>query len=186
MNLMTAQEKLRKRINEGFHICVGLDSDISKLPKHLLYKENPILEFNKIIIEATYKEAVAFKINFAFYENWGIEGLETLEKTIEFIGEEVLIIADAKRGDIGNTSKKYAESVFDYFKCDAVTLHPYMGFDSIEPFISYKDKISFILGLTSNSSSSDFEKQMLQNGKYLYQEVISKTNEWNKRGIEND
>ena len=177
---MNAQEKLKERIKKEFHICVGLDSDIKKIPSHLNDKSNPILEFNKSIIDATCEDAAAYKINFAFYENWGIDGFKTLEETIKFIPKDILIIADAKRGDIGNTSKKYAESVFDYFKCDSVTLHPYMGIDSISPFLEYKEKISFILGLTSNPSSQDFEKQKLSNGRFLYQEVINKTNEWNK------
>jgi len=176
---MNAQEKLEIRTNKNLHICVGLDSDISKIPEHLKRNKNPILDFNKAVIDATSEHAASYKINFAFYENWGISGLKTLEETIDYIPNDVLIIADAKRGDIGNTSKKYAESVFDYFKCDSITLHPYMGYESVEPFLSYQNKISFILGLTSNPSAKDFEKQKLQNGKYLYQEVISKTNEWN-------
>ncbi len=176
---MTAQEKLKNRIEKKYHICIGLDSDVNKIPQHLLKFNNPILEFNKRIIESTIDSAAAYKINFAFYESWGIEGIKTLEQTIDFIGDDVVIIADAKRGDIGNTSLKYAESIFNHFRCDAVTLHPYMGIDSIEPFINYTDKISFILGLTSNKSSADFEKQILSSGKFLYQEVIEKTNEWN-------
>ncbi len=176
---MKAQDKLILKTKKGFHICVGLDSDLAKIPSNLKNTENPILDFNKAIIDATTENAAAYKINFAFYENWGIPGYETLKATIDYIPEDVLIIADAKRGDIGNTSKKYAESVFGYFKCDSVTLHPYMGFDSIEPFLNYQDKISFILGLTSNPSAQDFEKQKLVNGNYLYQEVIAKTNEWN-------
>ncbi|MCB0730737.1 MAG: orotidine-5'-phosphate decarboxylase [Ignavibacteriae bacterium] len=178
---MKAQEKLNRKTEKALHICVGLDSDINKIPGHLKTKSNAILEFNKRVIDATYKHAAAYKINFAFYENWGLEGFRTLEETINFISNEVLIIADAKRGDIGNTSKKYAESVFDYFKCDAVTLHPYMGYESVEPFLQYENKLNFILGLTSNPSASDFEKQKLENGKYLYQEVIVKTNEWNQK-----
>ncbi len=177
---MNAQEKLQNRINRKYHICVGLDTDINKIPVHLKNLPDPILEFNKMIIDATIEHANSFKINFAFYEKEGLKGLEILEKTIEYIGKDILIIGDAKRGDIGNTSKKYAQSVFDYYKCDAITLHPYMGFESIEPFISYKDKISFILGLTSNPSAADFEQLKLSNGKYLYQEVITKTNRWNK------
>lgn len=178
---MNAQEKLKNKTDKNFHICVGLDSDINKIPPHLKKNENPILEFNKAVIDATAKYAASYKINFAFYENWGISGIKTLEETINCIPNDVLIIADAKRGDIGNTSKKYAESVFDYFKCDAITLHPYMGYESVEPFIDYENKISFILGLTSNPSAKDFEKQKLQNDRYLYQEVISKTNEWNTK-----
>ncbi|MEE9431424.1 MAG: orotidine-5'-phosphate decarboxylase [Melioribacteraceae bacterium] len=179
---MTSQEKLKKTIEKSFHICVGLDTDIVKIPKHLSVLDEPTLEFNKIIIDSTIEYANSYKINFAFYEKDGLQGIEVLEKTIKYIkiiDEKILIIADAKRGDIGNTSKKYAESVYDYFNCDAITLHPYMGSDSIEPFLGYKDKINFILGLTSNPSAFDFEKQKLKNGRFLYQEVIEKTNEWN-------
>ena len=149
--MVNALEKLKAKTQNNLHICVGLDSDINKIPSYLKTNENPVLEFNKI--DATYKHAAAYKINFAFYENWGIDGYKTLEETIKFIPEDILIIADAKRGDIGNTSMKYAEAVFDYLKCDAVTLHPYMGFESVEPFLIYKDKLSFILGLTSNPSA---------------------------------
>ena len=176
---MNSQEKLRLKTVKHHHICVGLDSDINKIPDHLLATSNPILEFNKTVIDATAEAAAAYKINFAFYENWGIKGFQTLEETIKLIPKDVLIIADAKRGDIGNTSMKYAESVFDYFKCDAVTLHPYMGLDSIQPFLDFKDKLSFILGITSNPSAANFEKQRLENGRFLYQEVIHKTNSWN-------
>jgi orotidine-5'-phosphate decarboxylase len=176
---MRAQEKLQNRIHKGLHICVGLDSDITKIPSLVRKLPDSIYEFNKMVIDATIEYANSYKINFAFYEKEGVNGMQVLKKTIDYIGDEVLIIGDAKRGDIGNTSKKYAESVFDYYKCDAITLHPYMGYESIEPFITYKDKISFILGLTSNPSSADFEKQKLINGKFLYQEVIAKTNEWN-------
>jgi len=176
---MKAQQKLKLKTDNGYHICVGLDSDINKIPDHIKNNDNPVLNFNKSIIDATSEQAAAYKINFAFYENLGIKGIKILEETINYIPNEILIIADAKRGDIGNTSKKYAESIFEHFKCDSVTLHPYMGFDSIEPFLAYEDKISFVLGLTSNQGSQDFEKQKLENGNYLYQEVISKTNEWN-------
>ena len=176
---MKAQEKLNRKTEKALHICVGLDSDINKIPGHLKTKSNAMLEFNKRVIDSTYKHAAAYKINFAFYENWGLEGFRTLEETIKYISNEVLIIADAKRGDIGNTSKKYAESVFDYFKCDSITLHPYMGYESVSPFLEYENKLSFILGLTSNKSAVDFEKQKLINGKFLYQEVIEKIGEWN-------
>ena len=178
---MTAQEKLLNKTKNAFHICVGLDSDIKKIPVHLRKEKNAILQFNKAVIDATADEAAAFKINFAFYENWGIEGLKTLEETISYIPKDILIIADAKRGDIGNTSQKYAESIFDHFKSDSITLHPYMGSDSVQPFLDYPDKISFILCLTSNPSANDFEKQKLENGNYLYQEVITKVNSWNAK-----
>lgn len=178
---MKAQEKLKLKTEKGLHICVGLDSDINKIPNHLKGSKNPLLEFNKAIINATADESVSYKINFAFYESYGISGMQTLEETISYIPNDVLIIADAKRGDIGNTSKMYAQSVFDYFKCDSVTLHPYMGYESVEPFLDYEDKISFILGLTSNPSANDFEKQKLESGEFVYQKVIAKTAEWNTR-----
>ncbi|MCX6170923.1 MAG: orotidine-5'-phosphate decarboxylase [Ignavibacteriales bacterium] len=177
---MTAREKIENKISSGHHICVGLDSDITKIPKYLLSHSNPILEFNKIIIENTYQDAAAYKINFAFYEKDGSRGFETIHKTMELISNDVLTIADAKRGDIGNTSQMYAQSIFDHFGFDAVTLHPYMGFDSLSPFIDYKNKLNFILALTSNSGASDFEKQKLENGYFLYQHVIKKILEWNQ------
>lgn len=177
---MTAQEKLTDKTQKGLHICVGLDSDIKKIPQYLLKHPNPILEFNKLIIQNTIEDTAAYKINFAFYEKDGSKGFDTLHQTVELIPKDILTIADAKRGDIGNTSQMYAQSVFDYFNFDAVTLHPYMGLDSIGPFIEYRDKINFILALTSNSGSSDFEKQKLECGKFLYQSIIEKVNEWNK------
>ncbi|PKL82619.1 MAG: orotidine-5'-phosphate decarboxylase [Ignavibacteriae bacterium HGW-Ignavibacteriae-3] len=176
---MTAQDKLSVRISKKNHVCVGLDTDIKKIPRHLLGGPDPLLEFNKIIIENTVESAAAYKINFAFYEKNGSAGFDTIMRTLEIIPQEILTIADAKRGDIGNTSKMYAESVYDYFKFDSVTLHPYMGFDSISPFLEHSGKINFILALTSNSGSVDFEKQKLDDGKYLYQHVISKVNSWN-------
>jgi orotidine-5'-phosphate decarboxylase len=176
---MTSQEKLSSRIDLNYHICVGLDSDLNKIPEHLKQGDNPILDFNKRIIDGTCDGAAAYKINFAFYEQSGIKGIDTLQKTIEYIPKDILIIADAKRGDIGNTSLKYAESVFDHFNCDSITLHPYMGRDSVDPFLEYKNKICFILALTSNPGSFDFEKQKLASGKFLFQEVISQVNNWN-------
>jgi len=176
---MTAIEKLKNKTIAGTHICVGLDTDIKKIPKHLLGNADPIFEFNKIIIENTVSCVCAYKMNFAFYEKNGVKGIETIYKTLELIPPDILTIADAKRGDIGNTSEMYAQSIYDYFHFDSVTLHPYMGFDSLSPFLNYKDKINFILALTSNSGSADFEKQKLANGKYLYQFVIEKVNEWN-------
>ncbi len=177
---MTARDKIDSKTSAGFHICVGLDTDITKIPQHLLKHSNPILEFNKIIVENTYREAAAYKINFAFYEKDGSQGFETIHQTLELIPKDVLTIADAKRGDIGNTSQMYAQSIYDHFHFDAITLHPYMGFDSLSPFLEYKNKLNFILALTSNSGSSDFEKQKLETGKFLYQFVIEKVNEWNK------
>lgn len=177
---MTAQEKLSNRIKKNFHICVGLDTDINKIPKHLLSNDDPIYQFNKEIIDATSSQAAAYKINLAFYESRGLEGLRTLEKTLKLIPNNILTIGDAKRGDIGNTSKMYAQSLFDHFGFAASTLHPYMGKDSLQPFLEFEDRLNFILVLTSNPGNSDFEKLTLCNGKYLYQEVLSKVHQWNK------
>jgi len=176
---MTAQQKLKQKVDNGLHVCVGLDTDAKKIPRYLHTHKNPILEFNRIIIENTFKQASAYKINFAFYEKDGERGFENIANTLEMIPEDILTIADAKRGDISNTAKMYAQSIFDHFNSDAVTLNPYMGFDSLSPFLEYPDKLNFILSLTSNSGSSDFEKQKLTEGKFLYQKVIEKVNEWN-------
>lgn len=176
---MTALEKLKTRLDKNFHICVGLDTDINKIPKHLLTEKEPVLEFNKIIIESTADYAASYKINFAFYERFGARGFDSLAQTLELIPNDVLVIADAKRGDIGNTSEMYAKAVFEELGFDSITLHPYMGFDSLQPFLNYADKINFILALTSNKGASDFEKQKLLSGKFVFQEVIEKANEWN-------
>lgn len=176
---LTAYEKIKKKFEDKKHICVGLDTDLNKIPSYIKTSSNPFLEFNKIVIENTYQEAAAYKLNFAFYEKDGIKGIENLYKTLELIPDDVLVIADAKRGDIGNTSEMYAESIFNHFKCDSITLHPYMGFDSLDPFLKFKDKLNFILALTSNPGANDFEKLRLENGKYLFQETINKVNEWN-------
>ncbi len=179
---MNALEKLSKKNSEGKIICVGLDTDINKIPSHLKTTDNAIFNFNKSIIEKTYKSAAAYKLNFAFYEKLGTEGFEILKETIGIIPDDLLIIGDAKRGDIGNTSKMYADSIFNFFQCDASTLNPYMGEDSIKPFLEFKDKLNFILALTSNPSARNFEKMKLANGNYLYQEVIAKVREWNNYG----
>ena len=178
---MKAIEKLINKNKEGKIICVGLDTDITKIPSHLKSFTNPVMEFNKTIIENTAPYAAAFKINFAFYESDGVEGLRNIEKTLSLIPDDILVIADAKRGDIGNTSSMYAKSVYEHFKCDAVTIHPYMGEDSVRPFLEYEDKLNFILALTSNSGASDFEKLKLEDGSFLFQKVISKVNSWNSK-----
>ena len=176
---MTATEKLHNKNFEGKYICVGLDSDILKIPIHLRSASNPILDFNRAIINSTKNEAAAYKINFAFYEKDGEKGLKNLSDTIKLIPADTLIIADAKRGDIRNTSLMYAKSIFDYLKCDAVTLNPLMGKDSLEPFLEYEDKLNFILALTSNNGADDFEKLKLDNGRFLFQYIIEKIVEWN-------
>lgn len=177
--MMNAQEKLKERLNKNLHICVGLDTDLNKIPLHLFKTNEPILEFNKIVIENTYEDAAAYKINFAFYERLGSRGLDIIQKTLEFIPKNILTIADAKRGDIGNTSEMYAKAIFEELNFDSITLHPYMGFDSIQPFLIYKNKISFLLALTSNIGANDFEKIKSSEGKFLFQHVIEKSNEWN-------
>lgn len=178
---MNAKEKLLKKNQGGKYICIGLDTDQSKIPLHLQSNLNPVFNFNKEIIDATKEFAAAYKINFAFYEREGAKGIEELEKTVSLIPGDILSIADAKRGDIGNTSTMYAKSVYDYFSFDSVTLHPYMGKDSLSPFLDYTDKLNFILVLTSNPGASDFEKLELKDGKFVYQKILEKVNEWNHK-----
>ncbi|RPI71495.1 MAG: orotidine-5'-phosphate decarboxylase, partial [Ignavibacteriales bacterium] len=178
---MNALDKLKKKNTEGKFICVGLDTDLEKIPHHLHSLNDPILEFNKKIIEATSDYAAAYKINFAFYEKLGSEGFDILFKTKEFIPKNILTIADAKRGDIGNTSKYYADAVFNYFGFDSITVNPYMGGDSVKPFLEFEDKLIFILALTSNPGADDFEKLLLKDGSFLFQEVIKKVNDWNNQ-----
>ena len=176
---MTTIEKLKSVNKSAKFICVGLDTDPNKIPPHLSSIKNPVIEFNRQIIETTKDLAAAYKLNLAFYESDGISGLENLEATLSFIPGNVVTIADGKRGDIGNTSKKYAQSVFDHFNFDSATLNPFMGKDSLEPFLDYTDKLNFVLVLTSNQGSSDFQKQKLKSGNFLYQEVLQKIHEWN-------
>jgi orotidine-5'-phosphate decarboxylase len=178
---MTAREKIIRKNNEGKFICVGLDTDLSKVPSLLQKEKFPVLSFNKHIIEATKDLAAAYKINFAFYEKNGLKGIEELEKTIDLIPTDTLSIADAKRGDIGNTSQMYASSVYDYYKFDSITLHPYMGKDSLDPFLDYSSKLNFILVLTSNPGANDFEKLELKTGGYVYQEILKQINFWNEK-----
>ena len=177
---MKSVQKLNSANSAGKFICVGLDTDPLKLPHHLSSFSNPVVEFNRMIIEATKESAAAYKLNLAFYESEGISGLKNLEETLSFIPNDILTIADGKRGDIGNTSNLYARSIYEHFNFDSATLNPYMGKDSLEPFLSYSSKINFILALTSNPGSDDFQKQKLKNGKYLYQYVIDKILDWNK------
>lgn len=167
---MSAIQKLKSANESGKYICVGLDTDPKKLPSHLYSFKKPVIEFNKKIIESTKGATAAYKLNLAFYESEGIVGLENLEETLSFIPDNILIIADGKRGDIGNTSSLYARSIFEHFKFDSATLNPYMGKDSLEPFLSYTEKLNFILALTSNPGSADFQKQQLKNGDFLYQD----------------
>ena len=177
---MTSQEKILKKNDEGKFICVGLDTDINKLPSFLKNDPDGVFKFNKSIIKATQDYAAAYKINFAFYERNGAQGLTELEKTVELIPKNILSIADAKRGDIGNTSEMYAKSVYEHFKFDAVTLHPYMGKDSLQPFLNFTDKLNYVLVLTSNPGANDFEKLEVKNGRFLYQNILQSVNDWNE------
>lgn len=158
-------------------LCVGLDTDIDKIPKHLLKEQDPVFEFNKAIVDATADIVVAYKPNFAFYEAMGITGMQSLLKTTKYIKEkypEIFLIADAKRGDIGNTAKMYAKSVFEIYNFDSITLSPYMGHDSITPFLEYPDKWVIVLGLTSNPGAADFQLNVLENGEQVYINTIKK------------
>lgn len=159
-------------------LCVGLDTDMEKIPKHLLATEDPIFEFNKAIIDATKEYCVAYKPNIAFYECLGPKGWESLKKTIDYIPENKFTIADAKRGDIGNTSRYYAKTFFEYMDFDAVTIAPYMGEDSVSPFLEYKNKWVIILALTSNKGALDFQFITDINGKKLFEHVLQKTAQW--------
>ena len=176
---MNALEKLKKKNGEGKYICVGLDTDIDKIPVHLKAKTDPVFEFNKQIIEACSGFAAAFKLNFAFYERDGYKGLQTLEKTLELIPGDLIKIADAKRGDIGNTSQMYSKAILENLNFDSITVNPYMGEDSVSPFFQNKDKLIFILALTSNPGAFDFEKLKLEDGSFLFQKVIEKVKHWN-------
>ena len=161
-------------------LCVGLDTDIALIPKHLLEHEDPIFEFNKQIIDATLDIAVAYKPNIAFYEAMGIRGWQALEKTIQYLNQhkdEAFTIADAKRGDIGNTSRMYAKAFFEWLDFDSITVAPYMGEDSVTPFMEHKDKWVILLGLTSNKGSKDFQFTE-SNGVRLYEQVIKKAQQW--------
>jgi orotidine-5'-phosphate decarboxylase len=178
---MKALNKLSSANNAGKYICIGLDTDPQKLPLSLIGQKDGVFEFNQRIIEATCSGAAAYKINFAFYEKEGSAGFDALKRTIEVIPNDILIIGDAKRGDIGNTSVMYAESVFNWFKCDSVTVHPYMGEDSVKPFLNFDDKLIFILALTSNPGAGDFEKLQLKDGSYLFQKVIKKVKSWGNK-----
>jgi orotidine-5'-phosphate decarboxylase len=163
-------------------LCIGLDTDIQKIPKFLLKSEDPIFEFNKKIIDATNSYCVAYKPNIAFYESLGINGWKALEKTINYINSsypEIFTIADAKRGDIGNTSSMYAKAYFETLNFDSITINPYMGKDSVEPFLEYKNKHTILLALTSNVGAFDFQtKNIVDNSNKLYEEVIKTSTSW--------
>lgn len=163
--------------NKKSFLCVGLDTDITKIPKHLLSHKDPMFEFNKIIIDITKDYCVSYKINTAFYESMGIKGWKTMEKTLHYIPDTHFKIADAKRGDIGNTSKQYAKTFFETLPFDAVTINPYMGEDSVRPFLEYENKWSIVLGLTSNIGVNDIQKLNSDNTP-VYKKVIKTISNW--------
>lgn len=179
---MTAQQLFEQIKKKGSFLCVGLDTDITKIPTMLLSGNDPIFEFNKEIIDATAAYTVSYKPNLAFYEAYGVKGWTALEKTVQYIREkhpDIFLIADAKRGDIGNTSAMYASAFFDALDFDAVTLSPYMGRDTVQPFLDFKDKWSILLALTSNTSAADFQLMEEQSsGKKLYEKVIETSKAW--------
>jgi orotidine-5'-phosphate decarboxylase len=194
---MTRQQLVEQIFRKQSYLCIGLDSDITKIPKHLLSSPDPIFEFNKQIIDATKDLCVSYKINTAFYEALGVKGWETLDKTVNYIPKEHFKIADAKRGDIGNTSSQYAKAFFETMPFDAITVAPYMGEDSIKPFLDYEGKWAIVLGLTSNPGAADFELQKIVINVdeledevhitkhltlYLYEIVLQKVAEWSTPG----
>jgi orotidine-5'-phosphate decarboxylase len=178
---MNADQLFQRIRAKSSFLCVGLDSDINRLPKHLTDKPYPLFEFNKRIVDATEDLVVAYKPNIAFYESLGAAGWMSLEMTVNYIRRnfpDVFLIADAKRGDIGNTSRMYAEAFFNQLGFDAITLSPYMGRDSIGPFLEFSGKWSIILGLTSNEGSADVQGIPLQDGQPLFHHVIRTTMQW--------
>jgi orotidine-5'-phosphate decarboxylase len=177
---MTRAELIEQIKRKKSFLCVGLDPDLSKIPPHLLKEDDPIFAFNKAIIDATHDLAVAYKPNTAFYECHGSKGWETLQKTIEYMPKDVFCIADAKRGDIGNTSTYYAKTFFENMNCDAVTVAPYMGEDSVKPFLAFENKWVILLALTSNKGAFDFQFIQSEGNKPLYQQVIETSQQWGK------
>jgi orotidine-5'-phosphate decarboxylase len=178
---MTRQQLIEQIFKKQSYLCVGLDTDITKIPKHLLSEPDPVFTFNKAIIDATKDLCVSYKINTAFYEALGLKGWEAMEKTVHYIGHEHFKIADAKRGDIGNTSDQYAKAFFEILPFDAITVAPYMGEDSVKPFLQYKSKWAIVLGLTSNKGAKDFELLRVNENTtydYFYEKVMEKVAEW--------
>lgn len=176
MNKKHLFQEIRKK---NSYLCVGLDTDLEKIPKHLLNEPDPVFAFNRQIIDATHEFCVAYKPNVAFYEATGARGWESLQKTIEYIPKDLFTIADAKRGDIGNTSSMYARAFFEQMNFDAITVAPYMGQDSVKPFLEFKNKWVVLLVHTSNPGSADFQLlESKQSGKKLYEEVITKSMDW--------
>ena len=177
---MTQNQLVEQIHKKRSFLCIGLDVDLNKIPQHLLKEEDPIFSFNKAIIDATHHLCVAYKPNTAFYEAYGIKGWKALEKTINYLNEkypEIFTIADAKRGDIGNTSTMYAKAFFKDLAFDSVTVAPYMGRDSVEPFLAFKDKHTIMLALTSNAGAIDFQTKTVDEIE-LYKKVLETSKTW--------
>ena len=177
---MTKRELVAQIKQKRSFLCIGLDVDLEKIPQHLLQEEDPIFAFNKAIIDATHQLAVAYKPNTAFYEAYGLKGWKSLERTINYLNEkypEIFTIADAKRGDIGNTSGRYAKAFFEDLAFDSITVAPYMGKDSVEPFLAYEDKHTILLALTSNEGAYDFQTTR-SDGEELFRKVIKVSRDW--------
>lgn len=174
MNRQTLIQQIRTKKS---YLCVGLDSDITKIPRHLLQHEDPVFEFNKAIIDATQDVCVSYKINTAFYEANGLQGWQSMEKTLNYIPKDIFTIADAKRGDIGNTSTQYAKAFFNAMHFDSITVAPYMGKDSVKPFLDFENKWTIVLGLTSNEGAYDFQYLKNENQE-LFKHVIQKVASW--------
>lgn len=176
---MNRAELISKIKSRRTFLCVGLDPDLSKIPTHLLSEADPVFEFNKQIIDATRDHCVAYKPNLAFYECLGLKGWQALEKTVDYIGKDHFVIADAKRGDIGNTARKYAEAFFMQMDFDAITIAPYMGSDSVKPFLEFEGKWAILLALTSNEGANDFQLEELTNrNEPLFEKVINTSKIW--------
>lgn len=178
---MERKQLIEQIFTKKSFLCVGLDTDLNKVPKFLLNEEDPIFSFNKAIIDATAPYSIAYKPNLAFYECYGLKGMEAFEKTITYLKENYpqhFIIADAKRGDIGNTSKMYAQTFFKEYNVDALTIAPYMGEDSVKPFLEYEGKWVILLALTSNKGSHDFQLFEDKEGMRLFERVLTKSQEW--------
>ncbi|MEM0941481.1 MAG: orotidine-5'-phosphate decarboxylase [Bacteroidota bacterium] len=169
----------RIKSKESF-LCIGLDTDVDRIPKHLSKEKHPVFEFNKQIIDATHHLAVAYKANVAFYEALGAKGWESLQKTVEYVPDDIFTIADAKRGDIGNTSKMYARAFFEQMNFDSVTVAPYMGSDSVTPFLDFENKWVVLLAATSNPGGLDFQYDEIK-GEKLYEKVIRKSMDWGSK-----
>ncbi|MEK0423023.1 MAG: orotidine-5-phosphate decarboxylase [Bacteroidota bacterium] len=175
---MTKQKLVEQITAKQSYLCVGLDTDIEKLPAHLPKTKEGVIAFNKAIIDATAPFCVSYKLNTAFYESQGLAGWEAMEATLAHIPNTHFTIADAKRGDIGNTSAQYAKTFFEVLPFDAITVAPYMGKDSIDPFLAYKNKCTIVLGLTSNEGSKNFEQQKMASGQFLYESVLKQVSSW--------